>query len=210
MSKAIATLPPNTTELERAIATACAAIANVPVPLRDLWNPDTCPVDCLPFLAWSFSVDRWKESWPESNKRSAIKAAHYIHQHKGTIAAVRGVVESLGYLIEIIEWWQTTPQGQRGTFALEVGVLDAGITDAMFLELERLIDDAKPASRHITGLAISMEVRTRDRLAVTAYLGDELTVYPYSPGPVSISLITPISMRVHVADTLMIQPLSAI
>ena len=111
-------------------------------------------------------------------------------------------------MIKITEWWQTQPRGQRGTFALEVGVLDTGITDEMFLEMERLISDAKPLSRHLTGLALSMEVRATDRIAVAAYLGDELTVYPYSPGPISINVTMPIGARVHLADTLTVQPLN--
>ncbi|OEZ52326.1 phage tail protein (tail_P2_I) [Janthinobacterium sp. MP5059B] len=51
---------------------------------------------------------------------------------------MRRVVESLGYLIRITEWWQTTPPGVPATFRFDVGVLDTGITDAMFQEMERL------------------------------------------------------------------------
>lgn len=115
MNKTVPTLPPNTTALERAIAVACAELVNVPVPLRELWNADRCPVALLPFLAWACSVDRWDDAWPESIKRGTIKASYFIHKHKGTIAAVRRVVESLGYLIRITEWWQTMPPGTPGT-----------------------------------------------------------------------------------------------
>ena len=51
------------------------------------------------------------------------------------------------------------PLGTPGTFRLDVGVLDTGITDAMFQEMERLIADAKPVSRHLTGLALYLESR---------------------------------------------------
>ncbi len=67
--------------------------------------------------AWACSVDRWDDAWPESIKRGTIKAFYFIDKHKGTIAAVRRVVESLGYLIRITEWWQTTPPGAPGTSA---------------------------------------------------------------------------------------------
>lgn len=207
MNNAVATLPPNTTPLERAIALCCARLADIPVPIRELHNPDRCPVEFLPLLAWACSVDRWDDNWAESVKRGAIKASYYIHKHKGTIAAVRRVVESLGYLIKITEWWQTTPPAARGTFRLDVGVLDSGITDEMFAEMERLIADAKPLARHLTGLTISMEVRALDRIAVAAYLGDELTVYPYSPGPLSVSVNALAAAVIHLADTLTVQPL---
>ncbi len=61
------------------------------IPLRTLYNPDTCPVHLLPHLAWAWSVDRWDPEWPESVKRAAIKASFYIHKHKGTIGALRRV-----------------------------------------------------------------------------------------------------------------------
>ncbi|WP_426088378.1 phage tail protein I [Janthinobacterium sp. PSPC1-1] len=64
---------------------ASAELVNVPVPLRDLWNANRCPVNLLPFLAWACSVDRWDDAWPESIMRGAIKAAYFIHKHKGKV-----------------------------------------------------------------------------------------------------------------------------
>lgn len=90
-------LPVGSSPLEVAAARACADIENTPVPLRRLWNADDCPANLLPWLAWAFSVDRWDESWPEATKRDVIRAARFIHEHKGTIGAVRRVVEPLGY-----------------------------------------------------------------------------------------------------------------
>lgn len=202
-------LPPNTTQLERSLALACAEIDNIPVPLRDLWNPDKCPVAFLPFLAWQFSVDRWDANWSVATKRSVIKAAFFVHKKKGTIGALRRVVEPLGFLIRVLEWWQTTPPGPRGTFRLDIGVLDTGITEEMYQELERLIDDAKPLSRHLLGLAISMEVRGRVRTSVAVYLGDELTVYPYTPEMIATVGRLGAGLAAHVIDTLTVQPLAA-
>ncbi len=51
--------------------------------------------------------------WPEATKRAVIRDAYFIHCHKGTIGAIRRVVEPLGYLIEVREWWQ--PQRGAGT-----------------------------------------------------------------------------------------------
>ena len=103
-------------------AQTCSGISDLQVPLRDLWNPATCPVKFLPYLAWAFSVDRWDEGWAESVKRRVVQDAFYIHQHKGTTSAVRRVVEPFGFLIRIIEWWQT---GEApGTFRPDIGVQD--------------------------------------------------------------------------------------
>ena len=184
---AVRLLPGNATELERLAAQALAQIERVPVPLRDLWNPDACPVALLPYLAWAFSVDRWSQSWPESAKRNAIKAAYFIHSRKGTIGALRRVVEPLGYLIEVREWWEELPLGVPGTFRLLIGVLDTGITEAMYQELTWLIDDAKPLSRHLVGLAIGLEVRGAPYIGAASIDGEILTVYPYAPGPIEVS-----------------------
>jgi phage tail P2-like protein len=171
-------LPLHSTPLERGIEATFAETTLIP--LRTLYNPDTCPVHLLPHLAWAWSVDRWDPKWPEAVKRAAIKASFYIHKHKGTIGALRRVVEPLGYLIEISEWWQTIPEGVPGTFALKVGVLDTGITEEMYLELERLIDDAKPVSRKLTGLDITLETHLDAYVGFAVYDGDEIDVYPWS------------------------------
>lgn len=73
--------------LEQKAAEACAVISDLSVPLRDLWNPDACPVKFLPYLAWAFSVDSWDEDWSEEEKRSVIGEAFWLHQRKGTVAA---------------------------------------------------------------------------------------------------------------------------
>lgn len=200
-------LPPNASELERLAAEALAQIERVPVPLRDLWNPDTCPVDLLPYLAWAFSVDRWSSAWPERAKRNAIKAAYFIHAHKGTIGALRRVVEPLGYLIEVREWWEEAPLGTPGTFRLLVGVLDTGITEDMYQELTWLIDDAKPLSRHLVGLAIGLEVRGTSYIGAASTDGEILTVYPYAPGPIEVSSSTLLFTGAeHSIDTMSVYP----
>jgi phage tail P2-like protein len=195
-------LPPNAKQLERLAAEALAQIDRVPVPIRDLLNPDRCPVQLLPYLAWAFSVDRWDSTWSESTKRQVIKGSYFIHSRKGTIGALRRVVEPLGYLIDVLEWWQTAPTGTPGTFALKVGVLDTGITEEMYQELERLIDDAKPVSRHLTGLAISLESSGGFYLAAAVHEGDEIDVYPPVLRDIEVSGVIGRGGRDHSIDTL--------
>lgn len=180
-------LPGNSTPLERQAAEALAQIERVPVPIRDLINPERCPVALLPFLAWAFSIDRWDSRWPEAVKRRAIRSSYFVHARKGTIGALRRVVEPLGYLIEILEWFQTEPPGVSGTFAVKVGVSEDGISEETYLELTRLIDDAKPLTRHLTGLAISLTTSGQMYLGVGLYEGDEIDVYPPGGREVEVS-----------------------
>ncbi|WP_338585719.1 phage tail protein I [Pseudomonas sp. MAG733B] len=193
-------LPSNSTPLERALE--ASFYDKTIVPLRTLYNADTCPVHLLPHLAWAWSVDRWDYRWSEATKRAAIKASYYIHAHKGTIGALRRVVEPLGYLIEIIEWFNTVPEGEPGTFALKVGVLDTGITEEMYQELERLIDDAKPVSRKLTGLAISLETQGHLNIAACLYEGDEIDVYPPVMRDIEVTGSFAVLGREHTIDTL--------
>lgn len=169
-------LPVGSSPLELAAAKASAELTHVPVLLRQLWNPATCPAPLLPYLAWVFSVDRWDECWAEDAKRNVILTAKYIHKHKGTIGAIRRVVELLGYLINVTEWWQTSDVPD--TFRLDIGVLESGITEEMYLEMERLIADAKAASRHLIGLNITQDVRGSFYTGGLSYDGDIITVYP--------------------------------
>ncbi|NWA25765.1 phage tail protein I [Pseudomonas gingeri] len=197
-------LPLNSTQLERAIEVATAE--ETVITLRSLYSPETCPAHILPWLAWAWSVDRWDSKWPEAVKRKAVRSAFYIHQRKGTIGALRRVVEPLGYLIEVVEWWQTTPLGVPGTFALKVGVLDTGITEEMYLELERLIDDAKPVSRHMTGLAISLESQGTLNIGVALYDGDVIDVYPPMQRDIDVTGYIGAAGREHTIDTLDVYP----
>ena len=68
--------------------------------------------------------------------------------------------------------------GCSGTFALKVGVLETGITEEMYQELTWLIDDARPVTRHLTGLAISLETTGTINIFASTYDGDVIDVYP--------------------------------
>ncbi|EPK1972082.1 TPA: phage tail protein I [Klebsiella pneumoniae] len=174
-------LPPGSSALERRLAQACSGISDLNVPLRDLWNPWKCPVKFLPYLAWAFSVDRWEETWPETDKRQAVSDAFWIHQRKGTVAAVRRVIETLGYSMTLQEWWEVADPA--GTFRLEIDLNDIGITEPMIKELERIIGDAKPVSRHISQLKLSVSAYGTEYVGAAITDGEVITVYPpnYEP-----------------------------
>ena len=193
-------LPVGSSDLEIASAKACAELSRTPIPLRQLCDPDSCPSSLLPYLAWAFSVDRWDEKWPEIIKRQAIKDAWFIHRYKGTVGALRRVVEPLGYLIRITEWWQNG--GEPGTFRLDIGVQDSGITEETFFEMERLIADAKPASRHLLGLNINLDTQGAAYVAATSYSGDTLTVYPYFPETITATGLDVVGAGIHLIDTM--------
>ncbi|MGO0671126.1 phage tail protein I [Klebsiella michiganensis] len=167
--------------LEQRAAAACAVISDLSVPLRDLWNPWKCPVKILPYLAWAFSVDRWEETWSEVEKRQEISDAFWIHQRKGTISAIRFVIEKMGYSISIDEWWQVADPA--GTFRLEVDINDIGLTPSMLSDLNRLIDETKPVSRHLAQMNIAAKVNGDIHTGTALCCGEIISIYPedYEP-----------------------------
>lgn len=146
-------LPPNATAIERAIEGATARLGDVPTPLRDLWNPDTCPAGLLAYLAWALSIDTWSSDWPETVKRARVRAALDIQRRKGTARSVRDVVEAFGGVVAIREWFEMVPPGAPHTFELSLalnGVVGAAATadyvDAVIAEVAR----TKPVRSHFT------------------------------------------------------------
>lgn len=168
-------LPPSSSKLEHTISSATTRF--LPVELRKLWDPILCPAAFLPFLAWQYSVDRWDENWSEQTKRKVILDSFLTHKQKGTIYAIKRAVEPFGFVIKINEWFNTnqTP----GTFEIDIGVLESGITEEDYTELTRIIEDAKCYSRQINGLRIILVSKGTLYYGATNYDGNELTVYPF-------------------------------
>ncbi|QDQ87652.1 phage tail protein I [Alcaligenaceae bacterium SJ-26] len=196
-------LPPNSTSLERRLAAACSEHADLDadVVVR-VTRVDAAPAEFLPYLAWEASVDRWSDAWADATKRKIIKDAFYVHKRKGTIGSLRRVVEPFGYLLRVVEWFQEDPPGPRATFRLDIGVNEQGITDEVYAELERLIFETKPLSRHMTGLSITILVQARYYMACAAYLGDTVTVYPPAPQDIEIKSRNGMAGASHTIDTL--------
>lgn len=88
-------LPSNASDLEIALDQATARIGDVPVPIRDLHDPQRTPSAFMPWLAWAWSIDYWDETWSEAQKRAAIAQAYWLHRRKGTLAGVKGAVRLL-------------------------------------------------------------------------------------------------------------------
>lgn len=171
-------LPPNASPEERAIEAATARLGEVSVPLRSLWNPATCPLPLLPWLAWALSIDTWSPDWSESIKRARVAGAIALQRRKGTLEGIRRVVAIFGGAVAISEWWQQTPRGTPHTFnvTLQLGQqagapAPAALIDDVITEIRR----AKPARSHFE-FVLGIDVSVRQALlgvtrpAVTARL----------------------------------------
>lgn len=148
-------LPPNATPQETALAGTTERIDAIPVKTRQTWNPQTCPAELLPWLAWALSVDEWNADWSEQQKRDTIAASFRIHSTKGTLAAVKTSLAALGYDTNVIEWFQQPGELDPYTFTVDIDAALNPITGDIFNEATRLIDQTKNTRSHLARLRVA-------------------------------------------------------
>ncbi|MFM9269979.1 phage tail protein I [Halomonas elongata] len=146
-------LPPSAHRYERALGDVTARLSDVPAPIRPLWNPDTCPAELLPWLAWTMGLSAWKPYWSESIKRERIRQAVEIHRRRGTKGSVRRVVESFGAGVSIREWWQMDPPGEPHTFELVMTVRGDNTAGRLQEDIIEEVWRVKPVRAHFTFIA---------------------------------------------------------
>lgn len=144
-------LPPNRSPLEARVA-ASHPLA-LPVPLRTLWNPATCPAELLPFLAWAFSVDVWEADWPEATKRAVIAESFAVHRIKGTRLAVEKALAAMGIKVTLTEWFEQQPTTRPGTFRARLHLNDNRevadqLSGTFYQQIHHAIQSAKNLRSH--------------------------------------------------------------
>jgi phage tail P2-like protein len=149
MSSAL--LPPNATAQERALADATARSTDIPTPLRDLWNPDTCPAYLLPWLAWGLGIRAWKSYWPENVKRAILRDAVQVAKRRGTRKSVEQVVNNFGANLALTEWWEKSPVGIPHTFEVLINYgMGDHVTEQFQEDILREVRTVKPVRSHFT------------------------------------------------------------
>lgn len=146
-------LPPNAGPLERGLDAAAARISAIPAPLRDLWNPATCPLSLIPYLAFALSIDGWSPDWPESVKRARVAQAIEIQRIKGTAKSVRDVIRAFGGAVALREWYQHTPPGEPHTFDMMLNLTEAtgDLATAKYVDdVVAEVNRTKPVRSHFT------------------------------------------------------------
>lgn len=168
-------LPNNATDAERALSEATGR--DIPVPIRQLWNPATCPADLLPWLAWAVSVDDWNPQWTDEQKRGAIAASLEVHKIKGTAGALRAALDGIGYQSDATEWFQKSPIGDPYTFDVMLTLEQTGIPDnAGYQSIENVINSAKNLRSHLTALDVTAISRGSVYFGGRFYMGETVTL----------------------------------
>jgi len=199
-------LPPNTTKLERSLDETNAHLTEIPVPLTSYIDPDNCPEELLPWLAWELSVDYWDENWSIEQKRDVIKASPYVHMKKGTPAAIRRAVEALGFTLKVI-----TRRDERmapHAFRVEVGISSQGIDEALYAQILKMVETNKNTRSYLSKLTVSTDVHGQIYLGSALMSGETTTIYPFVQESVESNSLASIAMAEHSIDTVHIYPAS--
>lgn len=174
-------LPPNSTELERILAQVGAKATDLPVILRSLWDPEECPIELLPWLAWAWSADEWSTEWTERQQRDTVKNAIQVQSIKGTIGAVRAAVGALGYPVRVQEWHAQTPPGQPYTFRLLLDVEQQGIAQGGLQQILATVGAVKNLRSHLETALLTVSSVAAPSVAVVGGLGVDLGVSYSAP-----------------------------
>lgn len=148
-------LPPNATAQEVALSETTERIDGVPVRARFMWDPQTCPANLLPWLAWACSVDEWNPDWSEQQRRDTISASFEIHSTKGTLAAVKVSLAALGYDTTITEWFQLPAELAPYTFRADIDAGTSPIAGDLITEATQLINQTKNTRSHLARLRVA-------------------------------------------------------
>ena len=145
-------LPHNSTQLERALATA-GDLGVDPEIIRGVADSARCPVDFLPWLAWAMSVEVWEAADTEEQQRALIRQSIPIHKHKGTVGAIRRVLKAVGVTADYKEWHQI-PGAAPYTFQLTAWANNnrpgegSILSPQLYARLRALVDAAKNERSH--------------------------------------------------------------
>lgn len=146
-------LPPNATTGELALEQVMAHVGDQPVDIRTVKNPDLCPLELLPWLAWEYAVTYWDASWTEEQKRSVIKNAAAVNKFRGTPGGVKQALAAIARTIDLVEWFNDDPVADPYTF--RVIVYGNGITEEELQKIASQVRDAKNARSYLSDIRIS-------------------------------------------------------
>lgn len=171
-------LPPNATTLERALDKISARIEQIPIPIRELWNPETCPTEFLPWLAWSYSVDEWSSGWTEAQKRRSIANSIIIHKHKGTIGAIQDALSSIGVELSVMEWFNRVPIGDPYTFEILIDAKVAPVSQESLDSIVRTINATKNVRSKLAKITPGVTTTSNLYIGAASCVGVDTTVEP--------------------------------
>lgn len=182
---------------------ATARVGAVPVPITELWNPQTCPAGILPWLAWGLSLDEWSADWTEQQKRDAIANSVETHRRKGTIGAVRRALQAIGYEVTIKEH-----SDGPYTFAIYLDASQGDVSEDTFQEAERIALSSKNVRSHLSSVGAILNTDAEMPVRSVTLSGHNTDILPEWIGLLESIPIVSILSAIQDVNTTEILPIS--
>jgi len=167
-------LPHNATAQERALEAVVGPPLFTKAPLREIWDPDRCPAELLPWLAFAMSVDEWDPTWPEDAKREVIKQSFQVHQRKGTVGSVRRAVETVFGSARLVEA-RDDPGLHPFEFAIQLSP-GTWLQQKSYQDVVRIVDAVKPVRSRLSAIRVTRSAVTTFYKATALHSGTHLRV----------------------------------
>lgn len=173
-------LPRNLNQLERDLAGALSRISEIEIPISTLWDPDKCPAELLPYLAWALRVDSWQSDWPEARKREVIKQSVDINRTRGTRGAVERVLKAIrGDDVKLTEWFEDKQNLAKGTFRVDVKSTSQPVDITELQQLVPSIHQAKNTRSHLVGITVTSQVENPEKHIAMSRQGHQVRSGPW-------------------------------
>ncbi len=195
-------IPPNWTPQEKAIAGSTERVSQIPIRIRELWSPQECPLDLLPWLAWALHVDSWDAAWPEQKKRNVVSASIEVHRKKGTIGALKRALQAVGYEVHIDE-----RTGEPYTFRLQVDISNGGGNAVPYGEIERIALESKNVRSHLAGIDALMKTDVAAYITAATVTGIDTMILPFMVRELVARPGLYVAVAEHTDDTARIYPI---
>lgn len=148
MTDPVTVLPSNSDLFERGLDLASARLLErIEPPFPDLMNPQTTPVDFLPYLAADRGVLGWSATASEASKRNAVQASWPTKQLAGTEKGLRIALEATGFKPTFVPWYQA---GAAPYTLVIVATSESNQTAEDYQNLGYRLEDAKAERDQVT------------------------------------------------------------
>ncbi len=172
-------LPPNSSVLEQDFEqTTATRLNSLTSNLQYLMNPDKCPNELLPWLAWAVSVDVWSDDWTDEQKRTTIRESVQVHRQKGTLGALKRALIAFDYAnIDIKEWFEYG--GDPYTFRVVIQFITDGASLQNCEDIYKTIMQTKNLRSWLESIGAIIETQdSTPNLAVAFGYSETICVYP--------------------------------
>ncbi len=109
----------------------------------------------IDLLAEEFHVDFYPLESSIEEKVALVKGAIDMHMHKGTVGTIQGILDIYKLDAELIQWYETTPKDEPGTFRIVANAQN--ITSEDLQKAVKAINSMKRESQHLIGFTVASQ-----------------------------------------------------